>query len=58
MIYGDSHLWLDEVLAGWVGSCQITKNRTNLDLIRIIQVYLKIYLWRLPHIWVDVWVGA
>ena len=40
----------------WVGSCQITKSLINLDLIEIIQFYLKIYdLWRHPHLWVGVW---
>ena len=35
---------------GWVGSCEITKNLINLDLIEIIQC-LKIYdLFRLPHV--------
>ena len=33
----------------WVGSCQITKNQINLDLIKIIQFCLKIYdLWGIP----------
>ena len=36
---------------GWVGSCEITKNLINLDLIEIIQFCLKIYnLFRLPHV--------
>ena len=40
-----------------MGSCQITKYEINLDLIEIIQFYLKIYdLWRHPHLWVSVWV--
>ena len=31
----------------WVGSCEVTKHLINLDLIKIIQFYLKIYdLWR------------
>ena len=39
------------------GSCQITKNQINLNLIEIIQFCLKIYnLWRHPHLWVDLWV--
>ena len=50
-------------MSGWVGSCQITKNAINHDLIKIIQVCLKIYnLWRFPlpmggHMgqWVDGW---
>ena len=34
-------------IGGWVGSCQITKNQINLEVIKINQVYLKIYdLWR------------
>ena len=33
------------------------KNQINLDLIEIIQFYLKIYdLLRHPHLWVGVWV--
>ena len=44
---------------GLVGRCQITKNGIYLDLFKIIKVYLKIYdLWRLPHLWLDVWVGG
>ena len=40
----------DIPMGGWVGACQITKNGINLNLIEIIQVYLKIYdLWRLCH---------
>ena len=31
--------WLGE----WVGSCQITKNHMNLDLMEIIQFCMKIY---------------
>ena len=43
----------------WVRSYQITRNGINLDLIEIIQFCLKIYyLWRLPHLWVDVWVAG
>ena len=44
----------------WVGSGQITKNRTNLEHIEIIQFCLKIYdSLRHPHLWVGVgcWVG-
>ena len=38
-----------------MGSCQITKNQINLDLIKIIQFLLNIYdLWRQPHLWVGV----
>ena len=36
-------------MAEWVGSCQITKNHINLELIEIIQFCLKIYdLWQHP----------
>ena len=39
-----------------MASCQITKNRINPDLIKIIQLCLKIYdLWRDPHLWMGVW---
>ena len=54
----------DGWLAGWVGSCQITKSQINLDLIKINQFCLKIYdLWRHAHLWVVYgwlgrWVGA
>ena len=41
----------------WVGSGQMTNNWINLDLIKIIQLGLKIYdLLRHPHPWVGVWV--
>ena len=41
----------------WVGSCQMTNNLINLDLIEIIQFCLKIYdLQRHPHHWVGMWV--
>ena len=37
----------------WVGSGKITNYQINLDLIRIIQFCLKIYvLWRHPQLWV------
>ena len=40
-----------------MGPGQIIKNRINLDLIEIIQFWLKIYdLLRHPHLWVGVWV--
>ena len=40
----------------WVGSAQITKSLINLDLIEIIQFYLKIYdLRRHPYLWVGMW---
>ena len=44
----------------WVGSGQITKYIINLDIIEIIQFYLKIYdLQRLPtHAWVCGWFGG
>ena len=35
--------WGHSVVGQWVGSVQITKNLINLDLIEIIQFYLKIY---------------
>ena len=42
-----------------VGSCQITKNLINLDLIEIIQFCLKIYdLLRHPHLWMGVWING
>ena len=42
-----------------VGSCQITKNLINLDLIEIIQFRLKIYdLLRHPHLWMGVWING
>ena len=41
----------------WVGPGQIIKNQINLDLIKIIQFFLKIYdLLRHPYLWVGVWV--
>ena len=40
-----------------VGPGQIIKNQINLDLIKIIQFCLKIYvLLRHPDLWVGVWV--
>ena len=46
-------------LGQWVGPGQIIKNRINLDLIKIIQFFLKIYdLLRHPHLWVDEWVNG
>ena len=43
----------------WVGPGQIIKNRKILDLIKIIQFFLKIYdLLRHPHLWVGVWVDG
>ena len=35
--------WMGGSVGQWVGSCQITKNLINLDLIEIIQFCLKIY---------------
>ena len=41
----------------WVGSHHITKNLINLELIKIIQFFLKICdLLRHPNLWVGVWV--
>ena len=41
---------------GW-GNYKSLKIGINLGLIKIIQVYLKIYdIWRLLHLWVNVWV--
>ena len=34
--------WMGGSVGQWVGSCQITKNLINLDLIKIIQFCLKI----------------
>ena len=43
----------------WVGSGYITKYQINVDLIEIIQFYLKIYdLLRHLHPWVGHWVGS
>ena len=44
----------------WVGPGQIIKNQINLDLIEIIQFYLKIYdLLTHRHLWVGVgWMGG
>ena len=41
----------------WVGSGHITKNQINLELIKIIQFFLKICdLLRHSHLWVGGWV--
>ena len=41
------------------GSGHITKNLINLDLIEIIQFFLKIYdLLRHPQLWVGVWING
>ena len=46
-------------VGGWVGPCQIIKNRINLDLIKIIQFCLKIYdLLRHPYAWVVLYKGG
>ena len=51
--------WLDGSLGQWVGSGQITNYLINLDIIEIIQFYLKIYnLLRHPQLWLDVWVDG
>ena len=43
-------------MASWVGSCQITRNQINLDLVQIIQFCWKIYdMWRHLYPWVGVW---
>ena len=53
--FGQVYGWVVDQL---VGSCQISKNLINCDLIKIIQFCLKIYdLWKHPtHGWVDGWV--
>ena len=39
----------------WVESCHINKNQINLELIEIIQFFLKICdLLKHPHLWVGV----
>ena len=49
--------WLDGSLGQCLGSGQITNYLIHLDIIEIIQFYLKIYnLLRHPHLWLDVWV--
>ena len=51
-MYGLVDGWVE----GW-GSCQITKNLINFDLIKIVQFCLKIYdLWRHPYLWGYGWV--
>ena len=61
--YGWVGCWLSGCVGQWVGSGQITNYQINLDLIRIIQFCLKIYvLWRYPQLWVGVlvvgWIGV
>ena len=65
MIYRDTPTygwvcgWMDGSVGQWVGSGQMTKNLINLDLIKIIQFYLKIYdLLRHLHLWVGVWING
>ena len=53
---------LDGWVGQWVGSGKMTKNLINLDLIKIIQFFLKIYDFQRypyphPNPWVGVWVG-
>ena len=49
--------WMGGSVGQWEGSGQMTKNLINLELIEIIQFFLKIYeLLRHPHPWVGVWV--
>ena len=51
--------WMGGSVGQWVGSGHITKYRINLDLIKIIKLFLKIYdLLRHPHLWVGVWVNG
>ena len=48
--------WVNRWVSGW-GSGQITKNRINLEVIEIIEFFLKICdLLRHPHLRVGVWV--
>ena len=47
----DTNLWICNLCI-----CHITKYQINLDLIKIIQFYLKIM--RHPHLWVGVWVNG
>ena len=57
--YGWMYGWLGGWVSQWVGSFQMTKNQIYLDLIKIIQIYLKINdLLRHHHLWVDVWVDG
>ena len=43
----------------WVESGHITKNRVNLEVIKIIQFCLKICdLLRHPHLWIGGWVDG
>ena len=64
MICRDTHThgWVFGRLGGWVvqwvnGWGQVkSHNLINLDLIEVIQFYLKIYNLRHPHPWVGLWV--
>ena len=62
--YGWVHGWLGGLvgycMGQWVVSCQITKYQINLDLIEIIQFFLKIYgFWSYPtHGWVVGWMSG
>ena len=41
---------------GWVGSCEITKNLINLDLIKRNSILFEDFdLWRHPYLWVGIW---
>ena len=55
--------WVGVWVGKWVGPGQIIKNRINLDLIEIIQFYLKIYdllthLHLLVGVWAVGWMGG
>ena len=53
--------WVCRYVDGLVGSCQITKNGINLDLIKITWFCLKIYnIWSVEalHLLEDVWIGG
>ena len=51
--------WMGGSVGQWVGSGHVTKYQINLDLIEIIQFFLKIYdLLRHPHLWVGVWING
>ena len=52
--------WMSGLMDGsMVGSGHITKNRVNLEVIKIIQFCLKICdLLRHPHLWIGRWVDG